>query len=51
MSASPGLDDLDVAQTLAAASASVASTHAAQVREVEVNLHFASLHSLSLIHI
>jgi hypothetical protein len=45
MTLTTGLDDLDVAQTLAAAAASVAATHAAQVHEIEVDLHFAALHS------
>jgi hypothetical protein len=41
----PGLDDLDVGQTLRAAAASTAATHAALVHELEVDLHFAALHS------
>ena len=40
-----GLDGLDVTQTLSAAEESTAATHAALVREVEVDLHFAALHS------
>ncbi|GAB3262603.1 DUF222 domain-containing protein [Nocardioides dilutus] len=40
-----GLDGLDVAQTLAAAGESTAARHAAEVRELEVDLHFAALHS------
>lgn len=45
MSQNPGLADLDVAQTLAVATASSAATHSAHVYEVEVDLHFAELHS------
>lgn len=45
MTLTSGLDDLDVAQTLAAAAASAVATHAAQVHELEVDLHFAALHS------
>jgi hypothetical protein len=39
------LDELDVAETLQAAADTVTALHAAQVREVEIDLHFAVLHS------
>jgi hypothetical protein len=38
------LDDLDVSETLAAAGESTADIHRAEVRALEVDLHFASLH-------
>src|SRR5687768_5650063 len=39
------LGDLDVVETLAAAEEAVVERHAAEVRAVEVDLHFAVLHA------